>query len=98
MKHKAELVLGTSVLLAGVLVLFYEYRPIIPPFGSSVDRPGYIGDVTLFGFLFGILLIFGGFVIVYYFVFRKWELEHGAGELAFKSYRNVNLWGLGVKI
>ena len=85
MKNKTALLLGILVLLAGVFVLFYEYRPIIPPFGSSSDRPGYIGDITLSGFLFGILLIFGGIVIVYYFVFRKWELEHGAGELALKT-------------
>ena len=89
MKHKAELLLGTLVLLAGVLVYAYWGSFTIGGFGY---RDTYIDYVAIFS----ILLIFGGFVIVYYFVFRKWELEHGSGELAFKTCRNVNLvWVLG---
>jgi hypothetical protein len=82
MKHKIALLLGIVVFITGILILFHEFSPVFAPFGSG-DRPGYIGDITIGGFIFGISLLFGGILIVYYFVFRKWELEHGSGKLSF---------------
>jgi hypothetical protein len=78
MKHKTALVLGASVLLAGVLVYAYWGNFTIGGFGYQNTGIDYVA-------IFTILLIFGGFMIMYYFVFRKWELEHGSGELAFKN-------------
>jgi hypothetical protein len=73
MKHKAELVLGTLVLLAGVIVYAYCGSFTIGGFGYRDTHIDYVP-------IFSILLIFGGFVILYYFVFRKWELEQGGAE------------------
>jgi hypothetical protein len=72
MKHKTELLLGIMVILAGVIVLAYWGNFVVGGFGYRDTHIDYVS-------IFGILLIFGGFAILYYFVFRKWELEHGSG-------------------
>ena len=82
MKHKIALLLGIMLFITGILIIYHEFSPVFAPYGSA-DRPGYIGDITIVGFISGISLIIVGIVIVYYFVFRKWELEHGSGELTF---------------
>ena len=78
MNHKIALLLGIMMIFAGVLVIAYWGTFIIGGFGE--------GNTPIdFASIFGVLLIFGGFTVLYYFVFRKWELEHGSGELAFKN-------------
>lgn len=80
MGPKTALLIGTLVLLAGVLAIAYDFRLVIPAFGHSEDY-GFTSYVSLLGFL----LLFVGFAILYCFVFRNWEIEHGNGYLNFRT-------------
>jgi hypothetical protein len=86
MKHKAKLLFGTLVILSGGLIYQLWGSLRSPPGFLEDESTRYVGIITM--------LIFGGFVIVYYFVFRKWELERGSEVLSFKVFRNANLVSL----
>ena len=88
MKHKTELLLGIMVILAGVIVLAYWGNFVVGGFGYRDTHIDYVS-------IFGILLIFGGFTILYYFVFRKWELEHGSGVIGSLNRRPSDRFRFG---
>lgn len=68
------LVVGIAVIFAGILVYALWGHFVIGGLGSS-------NPIDLVSIL-SILIIFFGFAILYWFVFRKWELEHGSGQLS----------------
>lgn len=76
MRHSKALILGASLLLAGVLVLAYGYVTHYTPYVSYDNGYTYVDYVALFSSVF----VFAGFLILFFFPFRKWAREHGAIE------------------
>ncbi|MEJ2241764.1 MAG: hypothetical protein P8Y18_06450 [Candidatus Bathyarchaeota archaeon] len=74
MKHVIALVAGIAVIFVGILVYALWGHFVIGGLGSR-NPIDFVAIVS-------ILIIFFGFAILYWFVFRKWELEQGSGDLS----------------
>ncbi|MEJ2242298.1 MAG: hypothetical protein P8Y18_09170 [Candidatus Bathyarchaeota archaeon] len=74
MKHVIALVVGIAIIFAGILVYALWGHLVIGGLGSRM-RNRFCCYLEYNDYFFG-------FVILYWFVFRKWELEQGSGELS----------------